>query len=559
MIEQDLETRQVRDRKESGIFYTPPELTSILCNWAVRTPNDRILEPSFGGCNFLDSIRLIFEKFGNNDYISQLGGCDTDKNAFHYLSKSLDIVVPPAQFKLSDFLHLTPADFNELFDVVIGNPPYVSSHNMDVEQIALGQDVLKQKNRSLGKRASLWGYFILHSLSFLKEGGRIAFILPSSFLHTKYASQIREYLQEGFQRSLVIQVGERVFLSEGTSEVAVVVVCEGWQKLDNKKGMEIVFAPTLDLVEPLLTGWSSGTLHGLAYVERSNLALLSPKALREYSSLIQDKHCFNFEDIAQVLIGMVTGDNKFFVINGEKAKKEDLPDEVLHFVVAKYNDFSGIQLTNHDQQMAIESGKNCLLFDTSGLSCGDHPAVSRLLENYPKEKRDNNKTFAKRKRWDQPNDNRIPDAFFTYMSHDGPAMRLNLIQVNCTNTVHRVFFGSNVNLVKQKLIAISLLTTFSQLSAEIECRSYGSGVLKHEPSEIKRIKLYIPDDLEDSFIEEKFSEIDLILRQGNKHKAQQIADNTIFSRMPKNERLIKVLQKELVTARERRIPPNKRK
>lgn len=558
MTEQALETVQVRNKKESGIFYTPLELTRILCNWAVRTSKDRILEPSFGGCSFLDSIRTIFETLGNKDFIAQLSGCDTDENAFQYLSKSLDIIAPPAQFKHADFLKTKPSDFDDLFDVVIGNPPYVSRHNMDEDQIMLGQKVLKEEKRPLGKRASLWGYFVLHSLSFLKQGGRIAFILPSSFLYAHYASQVREYLQQEFQRSLVIQIGQRVFLSEGTSEVAVVVVCEGWQKLVKKEDMELLYAHTLLEVEPLLTAWSNGDISGLSYSGRSNLALLSSSGLREYSNLVQNTYCYQFEDFAQTLIGMVTGDNPFFIINNEKANREKLPSEVLHFIVAKYNDFSGLQLTKDDLQEALDLNKRCLLFDTSTLTC-EHPSVIKLLDSYPSEKRENNKTFKKRKRWDQPNDGRIPDAFFTYMSNDGPAMRLNPAKINCTNTVHRVFFNPEVNLTKQKLIAISLLTTFSQLSAEIESRSYGSGVLKHEPSEIRKFKLYIPEDLENDVIDEQFDNVDLALREGNKTEAQRIADNFIFSGIPKKKRLIELFKRELDAARKRRIPPHKRK
>ena len=43
------------DRKKNGIFYTPLEAANILCKWAIRSPEDYVIEPGFGGCGFLKS------------------------------------------------------------------------------------------------------------------------------------------------------------------------------------------------------------------------------------------------------------------------------------------------------------------------------------------------------------------------------------------------------------------------------------------------------------------------------------------------------------------------
>ncbi len=544
------------NKKELGIFYTPVELTNILSKWAIRSPQDRVLEPSFGGCNFLDSSRDILKSLGNLNIINQLAGCDTDPQAFTYLKNTLDVSEPPTQFKQIDFLQAELNDFQDSFDVVIGNPPYISRHNMPNEQIELGQQRCVEQGYKLSKRASLWGYFVLHSLSFLKEGGRIAFILPSSFLNAQYAMQIQEYLRNGFERALVLQIGQRVFLNEGTSEVAVVVLCEGWQANhhhEKQNPMELAFVPTLVEAEIFIKKWSDHQVTGTLYDGRSNFALLPKTSLVAYLKIVQRKKCHHFEDFATVLIGMVTGANKFFVINLSKAEEEQLPSEVLRFVVAKYSYFSGLTLTNEHLEQAKTDDLNCLLFDTRELK-SNLSSVQQYLDSFSTDKRNSNKTFKKREHWDQPDDGRIPDAFFTYMSHDGPAMRLNQAQVNSTNTVHRVFFNDTVDETTQKLLSISLLTTFSQLSAEIESRSYGSGVLKHEPSEIKRFKIYVPNGLKPVDIEEKFIAIDALLRKNNKEEARSVADNFILGDFPQHADILEKLNSALNITRSRRIP-----
>jgi len=104
------------------------------------------------------------------------------------------------------------------------------------------------------------------------------------------------------------------------------------------------------------------------------------------------------------------------------------------------------------------------------------------------------------------------------------------------------------------LVAISILTTFSQLSAEIEGRSYGSGVLKHEPSEAKKIKIYIPDNFDKKEITKTFNLIDHHIRNNDPESAQKIADNFIFNGLENKfgAHFLKTLSSALYESRFRR-------
>jgi hypothetical protein len=110
-----------------------------------------------------------------------------------------------------------------------------------------------------------------------------------------------------------------------------------------------------------------------------------------------------------------------------------------------------------------------------------------------------NRTFKKRKHWFKPDDLLYPDAFLTYMIHDGPRLVINDAKVNCTNSIHRVYFKNKTNKATKFAVCISLYSSYSQLCAEIVGRSYGSGVLKIEPSAAKDIHIFINDRLVTSF------------------------------------------------------------
>ena len=47
----------LRQQKERGAFYTPDPVVRSLVKWAVRSPQDRMLDPSCGDGRFLSQHR----------------------------------------------------------------------------------------------------------------------------------------------------------------------------------------------------------------------------------------------------------------------------------------------------------------------------------------------------------------------------------------------------------------------------------------------------------------------------------------------------------------------
>ena len=145
--------------------------------------------------------------------------------------------------------------------------------------------------------------------------------------------------------------------------------------------------------------------------------------------------------IAKIGIGIVTGANRFFIVDLLTAKSHCLSDSYLRPVLSKFSMAPGLSLTVEDMIQARKENRKCLLIDT------DHLDVNRkgsALRNYlalmPRAKRRKIKTFKKRSLWHRPDDGRVPDAFFPYMYHHGPRIILNEVGTTSTNTIHRVYF-----------------------------------------------------------------------------------------------------------------------
>jgi len=537
-------------KRELGAYYTPNVLSSLLAKWAIRSCNEHVLEPGFGGCGFLQVAIDRLTELGSASPKNQLYGCDIDPQAFAYLSEKLGVLRLERRYILSDFVAVSPQDFSTpAFDVVIGNPPYVSLHNMSVSQKASVQAWREKTGIKINGRASLWAYFVLHAMSFLKPGGRMAWVLPGSFLEADYATSLRAAISACFEETIAIQLTERMFISVGAEERTVVLLCSGFGA--SSKGFKISHCASANQLESEIATYSQDN----AFLDKQN----SPPQLQGsqadaciYSNLSASTDAVNLGDLCKVLIGTVTGANRFFIMSPSRAKLHHLGERNLKPILSKFGHIQGAQINEVDIENWHSQDKPYLLFHLPDKRMTH--AAANYVATFPSDERLQNSTFRRRNDWLKADDGRIPHAFFSYMMHDGPRMVLNNAAINATNSIHRVFFNSPVALQTRKLVVISLCSTFSQLSAEHVGRSYGSGVLKVEPSEANRIRLILPKDKTDEQIDAAFEQIDACFRQCNTKGAQQVADMFIFGdrKKPDREQLIFALTGELEIARNRR-------
>ena len=500
------------ERRGLGAFYTPIRLSQCLVNWAIRTQKDKILEPGFGGCNFIEASRARLLNLENDKPAENIYGCDKDPNAFDFLTETLGEVNLEKRFIKDDFLSLKQVDFNDTeFDAVVGNPPYVSHHALSPETRASALKTITDEGFTLDGKASLWAYFVLHAFTFLKKGGRVAWVLPGSFIYADYSKLLRKTIVENSRRCLTITLSERVFLHEGTTESSVILLVDGWKEPSLFHKVESIYCDSITELEKKLENWHERTFANAFMEKRNSFSFFSSNELKCFNHLSKHKDMKKLGELADVKIGIVTGANAFFIIDKETASKNNLPKGYLTPILSKVKITKGLDILPTDFNRAKKENFRCLFLNTLNKKNFPH-SIETYLENFPGD-RAKNVTFSKRSVWYEPHQGETPDAFFTYMCNYAPRLILNLAKTNSTNTIHRVYFKKPMSNSNQKLAIISLLTSFSQLSAEVEGRSYGSGVLKHEPNEARAINLFMPP-LKEDVIDEAYRTIDTLLREG---------------------------------------------
>lgn len=547
--------RSREERRRIGAFYTPAPLSAMLADWAIRSPIDTVLEPSFGGCGFLAAARDRLSHLGATSPQDLIYGCDVDPVAFRHLSDDLPGWEAGAKLVLRDFLESERVDgWPAAFTAVLANPPYIRHQKLTAEARERLSGWLGGIPGIKG-RAGLWAYFISHAVALLEMGGRMAWVLPGAMMQADYARPIRDFFARRFERCAAFVVHERLFLEEGTDEETVIVLADGFRAEERAEGgLDVDYATTLEELRSLISLWDAGEWQREGQELAPALIGWTPGARAVFDLL--DGHAVSLADMAAVSIGLVTGANDFFVLSSAQAAAAGLLDGDLAPVLPKFRAAQGMRFTASDHEAYLAGGAKALLVSSRGRA--DNPRLAAYLATFDEERRDRISTFRKRASWSEPCDGRIPNAFLPVMHHAGPRLVLNDLGCASTNTVHRVMFGADVPEVRRRLACVSMLTTFSQLSGEIVGRRYGSGVLKHEPRDAERIRLLMPD-IPDNVVLAAFDAVDTALREGEHARATRIADEIVIGAVaPEALASTALLTRALEGVRKRRRPDRRR-
>lgn len=194
-----------RQRGSLGAFYTPPALAERLLDLAeeqeLSWAEARVLDPASGGGAFLlPAAERMIASLGSTDPIfvlrqleTRLVGFELDPYAAGLGQNALELLLAdvakaagrpvPELVRVVDTLEEVPS---ASFDLVVGNPPY--------GRIRLGADQRRRFHRSLYGHANLYGVFTDLALRWVKSGGIVAYLTPTSFLSGRYYKSLRGLL-----------------------------------------------------------------------------------------------------------------------------------------------------------------------------------------------------------------------------------------------------------------------------------------------------------------------------------------------------------------------------
>ncbi len=472
--------------KARGAFYTPPAITRFLARWAVRTADDRVLEPSAGDGAFLSALSDRFNDLGMDDLNGRIIAVEREAAE----AAKAKLIAPDADVRCVDFFDLDPGAVPGI-TAVVGNPPYIRYHGFHGTHREKARARSEAQGVQLTRLASSWAHFVVHATGFLGPNGRLALVLPAELLHTDYAGPVRSLLSARFASVTIIAFDRAVF---PTAQVDAVLLLAS---NDEPPGFRVVRQSDVIDLETLQMGTLTRAIAPSARWSGS----VDADAGLVYEAAIAEQLGTPLGAFGHVDIGFVSGANDFFVISRERAADLRLAPDVLMPVVRRPSDVPGYLVRGDEMHVLLTLSRASVLDDATerylatGRSRGIHVRY---------------KCRVRSPWYAVPMPKRTPDAFLPYMHHLGPRLIVNAQQARNSNLLHGVAMGPDAP--PTEAIAVAMASSLTLLSAEIEGRAYGGGVLKLETKEAERV--LIPRFIDPAPLIDHLPEVDRLIRRG---------------------------------------------
>ncbi len=487
-------------QKLRGGYYTPMLIGEFLAKWAIRAASDDILEPSCGDGVILEAaVRALMEHGATRrSAAARMCGIEFDgaeaQKARQRLT-GMNLPVSEGTIQTGDFFTFARGLIPEmnlfsggeprrLFDVVIGNPPFVRYQNFAEEHRKIAFELMNQMGLRPSRLTNAWVPFVCVSSMLLKPQGRMALVLPAELLHVGYTAELRLFLSKNFCRLQILTFRKLVFPDIQQEVVLLCAEKNGGTRTGINvveltdvadlagQGDEVIAPECLKPMDHSTEKWTQYFLTG------DEIALL--RTLRQNSGI------HRLGALASVDVGVVTGLNEYFVLT-QGAKDTAKLNGYTRPIVTRSGHLRGIDFTGHDWKALAQNEQPAYLLDAPPRVLKDLPGSVRDYVMIGEEK-DCHRGYKCRirKLWYIVPSLWIPDAFMLRQIHRYPKIIVNRANATSTDTIHRVRLLKGTD---GKRLALACLNSMTFAFAEVIGRSYGGGVLELEPREAEGLPI----------------------------------------------------------------------
>lgn len=526
-------------QKLSGSYYTPKWLADYITKWVLEENSRTILEPSCGDGVFFDSLSSNI----NGLFVT---GIDTNENATKTCSDKLTKSRVNNEILTKDFITWAienlKSDNPQLFDAAVGNPPFIRYQYLEKDIQENAQTFFEMMDMKFTKHTNAWIPFVIASIKFLQPNGLLGMIVPSEILHVLYAKGLRDYILDECSQVLIIDPENQWF--EGVLQGVVLLMAKK-KSFPSQPTQGLAILKTTD--NSFIEESPSDLFNRADYVDGDFLknkwtyALLTADERRIYNSVCSNENVFSFSTLATADVGIVTGANKYFLVSDQTVAEYGLED-VSYPMFGRSEHCPGI-IYNQDQ---YEENKrkgyptNFLYFTSEN----DEIRYADYINEGIKQKLNTRYKCRIRTPW-----YKVPSVYSSPISmlkrsNGMPRLILNEFNAFTTDTAYRVFTKNNID--DEKLV-LCFLNTLTALSAELEGRHYGGGVLELVPSEIDRLVIPYTSD-----VNIDINELNEFVKTHTMEEVLSRQDDLILKKIGIENHEIKILQSAFIRIKNRR-------
>lgn len=453
------------NEKETGSFYTPKELIEYMVSYVrARIHPRNILEPSAGDGRFADPLKRFKAP------ISLIEFDPIKVQALSKYSKDCNVYC-------SDFIqYANQCDF--LFDLIIGNPPYIAKKNLPENQRLETDKILEYFDLDKSVFQNLWVSFVLAATKILSSTGAIFFVLPFEFLQVQYAEKLRAFLESKFNTIEIITFEEPVFK-------------------DIEQDICLVYLTNEPQAKPYIQYSTYQDIYSLTLIFRS--IIMRNKPLKKWSNCILNdeeteklhqlsKKFPKVSEFGDISPGIVTGANSFFILPEAEIAKIQLSEKHILPVITKSSTIpSVLSLTFSDFEKTFSPKNRTHLINLNGL---EQEFFSEQLVSYIQQGEEDgiNKRYKckKRKRWYDVPIIKTGEVCFFKRYHIIPRVIINRDYLHTTDIIYNIRFKENYDAAS---FAFCFYNSLTLALCEYNGRFYGGGVGELVPSEFKQLSI----------------------------------------------------------------------
>ena len=395
----------LEEKKKLGQIYTPQDIANMMVKLTVQNPSDLVLDPACGCGTLLHKVYYRLKNLksesqnplNHEDLLSQIWGIEINPFPAQIAMMSLafmDIskVTQVSGILLEDFLNIGPLKnyfvksmnfktgkvitrrMPKKFDVIIANPPYIKQELIPNKKLMMKNlpifathrekntisNNLKKKSQKikleLTGKTDYYGFFLWYSYYFLKDQGKLCFLIPNKWMDVEYGKKLKKFIIENFRIIAVISFNRNVFEN---AQVSTIILILQKEKDDFKRNHHYVkFINILDiegrqkiekLVNSSLKPILKAEINSQGYVFKNMDKSLQSTYIRQdhlnYSEKWSLKYLFqlqfarilakkasismdNFE-ITSVVGGIKTGANDFYFPSKDDQEKFSIESQFL--------------------------------------------------------------------------------------------------------------------------------------------------------------------------------------------------------------------------------------
>ena len=443
--------------KSYGQYFTDHSAANFMCSWACKAAGS-MLDPAVGNSIFLSCTKRVNPSCSLNGY-------EIDETILSFFGDPTGAGIKNEDYLLNGW--------DEKYDAIVCNPPYNR-----FQAVSNRSEILTAIYDHTGVRYSaytnLYILFLIKSIYQMSENGRLAYIIPSEFLNSKYGIPIKRLLiEKKLLRAIINFENDSGLFYNATTTCCIILLDK-----EPKDCAEFYSVDSMNELEPdLLNGGQSNSVKvgfDKLRAEDKWRSYLKQETRSAYANLVQ------VSQFCCVSRGIATGANDFFCFSLSKASSFGIPEHCLTKCICRSADVKSPVFCEEDFNELSRADRTVYLLD---VTTDDRDEIARYIE-YGEENGIHKKYLpSSRKPWYSMEQRKAAPIWVTSACRENIKFIRNAAMIRSLTTFHQVYVRPEYE-KDTDIIFCYFLTPVAQSIIRENRKELGNGLEKFQPNDL---------------------------------------------------------------------------